>query len=64
MTPGQKTRIDNMSYYELLKLWRFAESGHELLSGEVGRYYRDVMRTACEEIGPTEHTKISKEIGW
>ena len=56
--------IDNASYTELLRRWRFAPSGHEMFQGEVGKYYADVMVRRREEAGAEAHTAASKQIGW
>ena len=36
-----KIEIDNMSYYDLLKKWRFAPSGDPILSGKMYQYFTD-----------------------
>lgn len=59
-----KRWIDSASYSELLRRWRFASIGDPIFMGEVGRYYSDVMASKREELGPGEHARISKEIGW
>ena len=57
-----KNEIDNMSYYELLKKWRFAPSGDSILSGDIGEYFSDKMTSKkYEEKYPT---KISELVGW
>ena len=60
----QKEWIDNASYYELLKLWRFAPSGEPKLQGEVGRYYSIMLNQRRDEVGQEEHVRTSKRIGW
>jgi len=59
-----KAWIDGASYEELLRRWRFAPSGDPIFQGETGDYYTKVMAKKREEIGPGEHTKASKKIGW
>lgn len=59
MTPEQKARIDAMSRIEMCRLWRFAESGHELLRGKTGDYFAERL-TELGGFSP----EISKLIGW
>ena len=59
MTEEQKTRIDNMSQYQLCYMWRFGKVGESLLQGDTGKYFAKVM---SEEGGFTP--EISKELGW
>jgi hypothetical protein len=56
--------IDNASYYDLLRKWRFAKAGDPYFQGEVGTHYTEVMAAKKKEIGDEEHSRISKEIGW
>lgn len=57
-----KIEIDNMSYYDLLKKWRFAPSGDPILSGKMYQYFTDAMGEKREkEDDPTE---ISRLVGW
>ncbi len=64
MTPDQKAWIDGVSYEDLLWKWRFAEFGDPLLQGETGKYYAKVFFAMREEVGPAEHTRVSKKVGW
>jgi hypothetical protein len=59
-----KKQIDTMSYEDLLRRWRFAESGDPLFVGEVGHYYQETMRRKRAEVGDAAHTAASKRIGW
>lgn len=59
-----KEWIDNASYEELFRKWRFAPIGDPLLKGEMGEYYLKVFSQRREEVGGAEHTRISKKIGW
>ena len=56
-----KKYIDAMSYEEMLCLWRNAPSGHELLQGEVGTYFSEVMNKKKQT---ADHVSASKSIGW
>ena len=60
----QKEWIDNASYEELLRKWRFAEIGDPFFTGEIGQYYAKKMDTKRNEVGNEEHVRISKKIGW
>lgn len=59
-----KKWIDNASYEELLRQWRFAPSGSIWFKGEIGKHYERVMMKKKAEIGDEQHTAISKHIGW
>ena len=56
-----KRWIDNASYVELLRRWRFEPSGSPWFQGEVGDYYNKVMR---EKKQKADHVQASKEVGW
>ena len=60
----KKHWIDNASYEELLRKWRFAPAGDSFFSGEVGEYYIAKLKKKCDEVGEAEHTRASKAIGW
>jgi hypothetical protein len=55
---------DTASYEDLLRRWRFAAIGDPIFQGEVGKHYAEVMAHRRAEVGPEEHTRISKRIGW
>lgn len=59
-----KEEIDNMTYSQLLRRWRFAKIGDEIFSSEVGLYYSSVMAKKKEIIGPEAAVATSKEVGW
>ncbi len=54
-----KATIDKMSQFELCKMWRFAKTGHYLLSGEAGKYFAQRLK----EMGGFT-PEISKSLGW
>lgn len=57
-----KELIDNMSYAEMLRLWRFEPTGSVLFIGEAGEYFRKVLaekEAACENVAA-----VSKLVGW
>ena len=59
MTNEEKSRIDNMSQYELCRLRRFAGAGEPLFQGDTGDYFAEVLK---EKGGFTP--EISKALGW
>ena len=64
MNQSHKEWIDTASYEQLLRRWRFAESGDTIFQGESGKYYADMMAKRKEIVGDKEHTRTSKCIGW
>jgi len=54
-----KAEIDKMSYYDLLKRFRFAPSGDPILKNE---YFIDAM--SHKRIQEKDPNKISKLVGW
>jgi len=61
MTNSMKHKINNMTYEEMLYLWRFSPSGYEFFQGEIGEYFSKVM---AEKKKLVDHAQISKIIGW
>lgn len=59
MTDEQKAQIDAMTQYQLCRLWRFAETGHPLLQGETGDYFKEALARAGNFT-----PEISKRLGW
>lgn len=59
MTTEQKRQIDEMSHFEMARMWRHGKSGDPLFSGECGIYFRDRF-FALGGMTPT----LSKSIGW
>jgi len=65
LTDKNKTIIDNMSYEDLLRKWRFASSGDPWFQGETGNYWGSRMNELRDSPGGQEkHVAISKAIGW
>jgi len=64
MTPEEKANIDEMSYYEMLKLYRFAPIGDKRFQAESGEYYIKVMNEKEAQLKPGQKVSISKSIGW
>lgn len=61
LTEDVKKEIDAMSYKDMLRLWRFAESGTPMLQDEAGDYFGEVMQ---EKKKTVDAITISKKIGW
>lgn len=64
MTDSTKEIIDKMSYYEMLKLYRFAKISYPYFQGEIGEYFAEMMNKKEEELLPGEKVAISKQMGW
>lgn len=64
MTEEQKNWIDNASYQDLLRKWRFAPSGDPMFQDEAGKYYTEVMAKQRAELPNEVHVAASKSIGW
>jgi len=63
MTPEQKKWIDEATYEDLLRKWRFAASGDPMFQGDAGDYYAKVM-VEKKAYDPAEAVAASKRIGW
>jgi hypothetical protein len=63
MTPEQKNWIDQASYMDLLRKWRFAPAGDSYFIGDTGEYYAKVMaaKRSQENDGGVA---ASMAIGW
>jgi len=61
---ARKVQIDEMTYTEMLRVWRFADSENELIQGEIGRYFAKKITEKRKEVGEAGHVAASKEIGW
>jgi hypothetical protein len=61
MNEQDKLWIDNASYEDLLRKWRYATLGDHMLQGETGEYFSKVMfakKMNCD------HVQASKNVGW
>lgn len=56
-----KQWIDDASYEELLRKWRFALAGDPYFVGEMGVYYSNIMAQKRMNV---DHVAASKRIGW
>lgn len=64
LTKGLKTKIDKMTYKQMLHEWRFAPSGDILFRNNIGEYFRKVMAEKKKQLFEGDHSDISKKIGW
>ena len=56
-----KKFIDNMSQFEMCKLWRFAETGHPIFNKDNGLY--NYFKERFDKLGGFT-PEISKALGW
>lgn len=60
-----KEWIDNATYEELLRRWRFTTSSeNSIFQGELGTYYGKVMQEKKNALPAGESVAVSKKIGW
>lgn len=64
MNEKQKEWIDNASYEDLLRRWRFAPLGDTIFQEESGKYYVLKIGSKRIEIGNNAHVAASRKIGW
>lgn len=62
LTLELKDMIDDMSYEELLRGWRFATIGDKWFQGGTGKYWVERMRDMRK--AGADHAQASKNIGW
>ena len=63
MTDEEKHWIDNASYEDLLRKWRFAPCSDAFFQGETGKYMAKAM-TEKRIADPDGAVAASKRIGW
>ena len=61
-----KKWIDNATYEQLLRRWRFSPAGDPFFNDTTGvaDYYIKVMNKKKDELGNCKAVDISKKIGW
>lgn len=62
-TDVQRFEIDNMSYYDMLRKWRYEPSSSGYFQGARGDYFSRVMVTK-RDADPAGAVQASKDIGW
>jgi len=60
LTPELKTQIENMSHYDMCRVWRYASTGNPLIMGETGEYFKERLFKHFGGFTP----EISKSLGW
>ena len=63
MTKEQKSWIDNAPYGRMLYRLRKNKQGDQLLTGEVGEYFRKRMNEKKDALGPDAAAEISRGVG-
>lgn len=61
---GAKRQIDEMTYEEMLKRWRFAPMGDPMFQGNIGKYFAKVLAEKRDQMPEKDKIAISKKIGW
>lgn len=64
LTDSVKKTIDDLSYRDMLKIWRFEPTGVPMFEGSSGLYFGRVMREKREKLEPGEHSRISRELSF
>ena len=64
MNESTKNIIDEMTYEQMLRLWRFSPSGHKMFIGDVGTYFSEIMKKKSNALSQDELVQTSKNIGW
>jgi len=59
-----KATIDAMSYFDMLKKYRFAEVGNPWFVGDVGTYFMTTMNRKKMAMTENERVAVSKAVGW
>jgi len=59
-----KKQIDAMNYEQMLGIWRFAPIGADIVSGEVGDYFKETMFSKKKQLSDGDQVRASKNIGW
>jgi len=61
LTPEKKKLIDDMSQYEMARIWRFGDTtNNNFTQGETGDYFKEVFFNQKGGFTP----EISKSLGW
>ena len=63
LTPERQLYIDGLSYKQLLRVWRFAKVGDEMMQGDTGKYWGQRM-SELKSQDPAAAVRASKELGW
>lgn len=63
LTEEIKTKIDALTYAQLLRQWRFAPLGDPMFQGETGKYWGTRL-SELRDADPEGAVLASKAIGW
>ena len=58
------SKINAMSYRELLTLWRFSQIGNVWFIGKVGEHFNITFHKVEDETDPKERIRVSREVGF
>ena len=64
LSEEERKNILGMSYYDMLKKWRFCPIGSDYFEGERGTFFRRTMEEKKLELSVDEAVRISKKVGW
>ena len=56
--------IDQASYVQLLKRWRFASTISPWTEGNLGQYFKEELFKKKDALSPEEQIAASKAVGW
>ena len=60
----ERDKIMNMNYEEVLRIWRFAPSSHDYISGDNSNNFVARFKQLQNDIDFEEKKEISKRVGW
>lgn len=63
LTEENKKYIDGLSLTDLLRKWRYAKPGDEMMQGETGDYWGKIM-FALRDKDISAWVAASKSVGW
>jgi hypothetical protein len=61
VTAAEKRKVDEATYEDLLRTWRFTWAGDPLFQD--GTYWT-VLSRRRKQVGVDEHIRISERVGW
>lgn len=64
LTEFKKKEIDTMNFDEMLRLYRFAKSGHPMITGDVGEYFLSKFFERKKNMLHSDFVAASKRVGW
>jgi hypothetical protein len=64
LSEEMKKELEEMSYEEMLRKWRFTSIADDIFHGEIGNYYAKIMQEKRAKLPEGQESIISKRIGW